>query len=301
MKKPSTSKILPLALLPVLFLGACVMQSQYMRKDVASRVAHPAWMAERPIKASPFLLTAFERMHERQAPADIYIGGEGHIWGLTGKETRNPTPINPVALHLASKDLAQNVAYIARPCQYSGMLDTSADCDPAYDGPTEKQFAPEVLAAYNTALDDIKSRYDITDFNLIGFSGGGTIAALLAAERKDISSLRTVAAPLGSAEKVAPALKNIPQHHFIGGQDVIVQPAALHSYLQALGETGCVDYTFIQEAEHEKGWVDKWPEFLAKTPACHGPALSPPAFDDFIDFAPLPKPVHVSREVPEKP
>lgn len=295
MKKPSALKTVFPVLLCALVLSACVMQSNFMREEVADRVAHPAWMIKRPIPASPFLLTSYERMHERHAPAHIYIEGEGATWTLNGDAPKNPTPQNPVALHMASKDLVDNIAYIARPCQYTGMLDPDSACDPALW--TDGQFTPEVLAAYNKAIDDIKAHYDITNLHLIGFSGGGVIAAMLAEQRKDVLSLRTVASPLDQVEPINAALRNMPQHHFIGGQDQVVSPAPLHSYLQRLGETGCADYTFIQEAEHEKGWVDKWPELLEKTPECHAP-VALPAFEDFV---PLPEPVFVTREKPAKP
>lgn len=53
-----------------------------------------------------------------------------------------------------------------------------------------------VFTAYNEALDEIKKRYDITEFNLIGHDGGANIAAVLASTRKDVVSLRTVAGNL---------------------------------------------------------------------------------------------------------
>jgi hypothetical protein len=71
----------------------------------------------------------------------------------------------------------------------------------------------------------------------------------------------------------ADKLAGIPQYHFIGGQDEVVPPAILHSYLQAVGDTNCVKYQFIQEAAHDEGWVDKWPGLLKLTPSCEGPVL----------------------------
>ena len=117
--------------------------------------------------------------------------------------------------------------------------------------------------------------------------GGGAVAAILAAQRDDVASLRTVAGNLdhrahsahhnvsyleGSLNPpdFAAKLARVPQYHFIGGQDSVVPPGVLHSYLQSLGATSCAQYEFVQEAEHDKGWVNIWPDLLAKTPECRG-------------------------------
>ncbi|MGB0719620.1 MAG: alpha/beta hydrolase [Bdellovibrionales bacterium] len=292
-----------LTLFSVLPLSGC-LTPQTMRSEVADRVSGAAWMIERHINASPFELTVFERMHERNAPANIYIGGDGNASRLDRVQTLNPTPENPVALHLATKDNAENIAYIARPCQYSGMLDPDAECDSAYW--TNKSFAPEVIASINSAIDNIKRRYDLTDINLIGYAGGANIAAILAATRDDVKTLRTVAGNLDHAAQAAyfnapqwpeslnavdyaDRLRNIPQHHFVGGADDRMPPAILHSYLQAIGESPCIGHTMIQEAEHERGFVEKWPQLLrTNLPECKK--------QDYV-FEPLdiPQPIYYPR------
>jgi len=298
-------------------LAACTEMP--IRRDIAHRVAAPAFMVERTIPAEPFELTAFERMHTRDAPANIYIEGDGKAWLSKSKISRDPTPTNPVALHLAAYDKADNVGWLARPCQFTKLLDESKPCPNSYW--TNKRFAPEVITAYHAALDNIAAKYDITEFNLIGFSGGANIAAILAAQRDDVVSLRTVAGNLdhvahsnyhkvsileGSLNAVdyAEQLRNVPQHHFIGGQDNVVPPAILNSYLQALGETPCLRYSFIQEAEHEAGWVDKWPKLLQIPMSCERAADEPAElpirnFDQWDPSEYSPK--RVLREIPAKP
>jgi pimeloyl-ACP methyl ester carboxylesterase len=279
-------------------LGACDrMVKPYLREDVADRLAHPVWMVERQIPAGLFSLTAYERMHEANAPATIYIEGDGELTTDFRMNSKDPTPRNPVSLHLATKDKADNVAWIARPCQYYGI----ESCDAAYWG--NERFAPEVVTAYSLALDEIKKRYDIQGFNLVGFDGGAAIATILAAQRDDVLTLRTVAGTLdttlyASEHKIpalsgslnpldfAPKLANIPQTHYIGGQDKVISPALLHSYLQAVGPSNCVQYHFIQEAEHDQGWVEKWPGFLTDVPTCKGPAVLPEP--DYISEPELP-------------
>ncbi len=258
-----------------------------LNNEVADRIASPSWMQKRQIAAGSFNLTAFERMHERAYPANIYIAGDGTAVLETpetlAKPVTNPTPKNPVALHLASKDKAENLAYIARPCQYSPMPTPEEAC-PA-ELWTDGRYSPQVTGALNAAIDNIKNRYDITTVNLIGYSGGATLAALLASQRKDVMSLRTVNGKfdMGALNTSIPALRNMPQHHFIGGNDTIAGMNAFTPYMAALGETRCSDYTIIASATHDTGFVDPWPELLEdKAPRCKTP--------DAPTFEPIPEP-----------
>lgn len=271
-------------------LVACANYGMGLRHDTAQRLAAPAFMVKKEIPAAPFLLTAYERVNDPQKPVHVYIEGDGLAWISKKQKSMNPTPKNPVALHLAAFDNAKNVIWIARPCQYSDLLDENTPCDSAYWG--SRRYAPEVISSFNSALDNIKGRYGVREFHLIGFSGGGTVAALLAAEREDILSLRTVAGNLDhrahsafhnvsvlenslNPADYAQALSKVPQVHFIGGQDEVVPPKILHSYMQALGDTSCVHYEFIQEASHMKGWGNKWPELLKIEATCNNTSLLP--------------------------
>ena len=173
------------ATLAILALGGCIGTTYpYIRTETAQRIAAPAWMIKRDITANPFLLRAYERIHDRGGIAHIYIEGEN------SGAISDATPLNPVALHLASKDKADNVIYIARPCQYTGMVSPAEKCDSRYW--EKSRFSQSVIDSYNKALDDIAMRYDIRAFDLIGYGGGGSIATLLAAGRSDVTSLRTV-------------------------------------------------------------------------------------------------------------
>lgn len=297
-----------LFLLATSSLGGCT--HPVIHEEVADRLANPAWMKERVIPAGRFALTVRERMHKRFAQADVYIEGDGKAWIGKHRASLDPTPVNPVALHLATRDLADNVVWMARPCQYTKLANKAdGQCDAAYW--TGKRFSPEVIDSYNQALDEIKRRYDIEGFNLVGFSGGGAVAAILAGQREDVHSLRTVAGNLdhkahSAWHQVSPLtgslnppdfagrLAAIPQVHFIGGQDEIVPPAVFNSYVQALGSTNCVQAKFVQEAAHDTGWVDKWPDLLAIAPECHG-EVAPYVIEE-PPLAPI-----IAREKPDKP
>lgn len=285
--------------LSLFILGACGLQTD-MKQQTANHIAHPAFMAERSI-AGDFDIKAWERMHQRNDVATIYIGGdkdgavraETHkLWGADATRT------NPVGLHLASRDNATNLAYLSRPCQNIKFPEKNG-CDPKYW--QEDRYAPEIMEAYNTALNDISARYDITNFHLVGYDGGANIAAVMAATRNDVLTLRTVAgdlnpkfvdntisAPVAAnavlATNYGHALSKVPQHHFVGAADEIITPGTYHSYRQAIGLSDCIRYSLIQDADHTNGWVEKWPQLRSVEPQCatlHEPNTPLPDLADF--------------------
>lgn len=273
------------AFLTILILGGCIATSlPTLRTETAQRIAAPAWMIKRDIPAAPYLLRAYERIHKRGGIANIYIEGDGINGKYASGKRADFTPVNPVALHLASKDNAENLIYLARPCQFTGRIAYPHKCENMEW--QEERFSQDVINTYNNALDEIRNRYNIRGFHITGYSGGAAIATILAAQRKDILSLRTVAGimdnqaytamnnnfPLSSNAlnpvNYASDLVKIPQYHFTGGQDHLVHASILNSYLQALPPTHCVQTLLVQEAEHEAGWVDKWPEILKLPVTC---------------------------------
>jgi pimeloyl-ACP methyl ester carboxylesterase len=119
---------------------------------------------------------------------------------------------------------------------------------------------------------------------LVGYSGGGAVAALVAARRNDVSSLRTLAGymdhvslnrevgvtPLkGSLDpiKAAPRLRLIPQIHFSGKKDKVIPKWVAKRFSRAVGNKNC---TFVRlvNATHEKGWERVWQNIGSKIPAC---------------------------------
>lgn len=279
----------------LLTLSGCFTASS-RQWETAKHIAVPSQMVERKIDAGTFVLTVFERIHNKGGPAHIYIEGDDY------PSLYNSLSGNPASLHLASRDKAKNVIYISRPCQFKQSHSsyipaiTDEECDTAYTA--EKRFAPEALTAYNAALDEVKKRYNLTTFDLYGHSSGGGLAVILGAQRKDVSSITTVAGLLDTKasydaamqrKKVfnkyailmtkdslnpadfAPLTSRIPQYHYIGGADVDISPAVLYSYLSKIGQTNCTYYNIIQENTHKDGWVEKWPELLKDKPRCKDP------------------------------
>lgn len=253
-----------------LVLMGCSLTS---RVEHASSIAGTGKLQYQEFQTTDFTLAGYVRVAKRDAPINIYIEGDGFAWLDRRTPSPDPTPKNPLALSLAAQDNSANVIYLARPCQFVKQ----PYCQQKYW--TTHRFALEVIEAMNAVLDEIKDQYPSNAFHVIGYSGGGNIAALLAARRDDVQSLRTVAGNMDhvafnrhhnvdqmpqslNAADIAEKIKHIPQHHFVGGKDRVVPKNVLDSYLAKAGQGGCINTTVVKGATHQEGWQTHWPQIL---------------------------------------
>ncbi|WP_321813401.1 MULTISPECIES: alpha/beta hydrolase [unclassified Paraburkholderia] len=267
------------ALVACLFMGGCVGMDRNERADT---LAASAGLKREQIATDAFVLTAFVRVTRPDAPIDVYIEGDGLAWISRTEPSLDPTPREPTGLALAAVDPAPNVAYIARPCQYSPMSENPR-CAVAYW--TDKRFSSEVVSAMNAAVDQIAARAPGQPVNLTGYSGGGAIAVLLAAQRRDIGLLRTVAGNLddeyvnaihhvspmpGSLNPIdfASRVGALAQVHFSGADDTIVPPEVARRFVAAEGGAKCVDVQLVAHMTHGGEWQQQWPRLLSVAPSC---------------------------------
>jgi len=238
------------------------------------------------LQTSLFKIVSYQSITSANTEATFYIEGDGLAWLNRTRISPNPTPKNPVALQLALTDPSENVIYLARPCQYID-LNTEQHCHPDYW--TVKRIAPEVIASLDQAITQIKQHTNITGIRLVGYSGGGAIATILAATRNDVVDLRTVAGNLdivafarhhkvtplnGSMNPIdfADSLINIPQIHFVGENDDIITRPITESYIDHLREYGdnlrCVKVRKVKNTSHTKGWEIAWQKYNKMATEC---------------------------------
>ncbi len=279
-------KRLILVIFCVLFLSSCAIfnagDSSHKKQAIAENIADAARMSQYIIPAGLFDITAWGHIDMPSKPINIYIEGDGKAWLSKYRKSLDPTPSDPIALKLAAIDNGPNVIYLARPCQYSGWRGDGT-CPNFYW--TNGRTAPEVVEAYQIALDKIRESYGPDYFNLIGYSGGASVALLVAAGRTDIGSIRTVAgnldydvftsyhgvSPMAHSQnpvKVAHLLTKIPQVHFIGEEDSVVTIDLFKSWQQASGSIRCVKHVLVHDVNHYKGWAEEWRDLLARDPLC---------------------------------
>lgn len=254
-------------------ISACASYSPEARRQHADRLAMAQHWQRLLIPTQAFDLAAYV---PAQPPPNqiltIYIEGDGLAWLNRHLPSSDPTPKNPLGLQLALRHPAGNSVYLARPCQHVTNTQ-SRNCARKYW--TSHRFAPEVIAATNEAVTLLKARLQARALVLVGYSGGGAVAALVAARRDDVMHLITVAgnldhpawtrqrgiSALGASLNPADAwrsLVGIPQTHFIGINDKVIDPAITHAYQQRFPADKKPEIRVIEGFDHHCCWVRDW-------------------------------------------
>jgi hypothetical protein len=231
-----------------------------------------------------FVLTAYARLNNPNQPIHVYIEGDGLAWFSRYQLSTDPTPREAVGLALAAQDTASNVLYLAKPCQFNDFKTTP--CDSAYW--SNKRFAPQVISAMNNELQTFINAENVQKIHLIGYSGGAAIAVLIAAQRDDVLSLRTVAGNLDhhyvnqfhhvnlmpeslNAIDVANKISHIPQLHFVGANDQVIPPEVANRFIKRqLTQPKAAQCAAVirVDAEHQKYWIEKWQQLLLNQLPC---------------------------------
>ncbi|MBF0203222.1 MAG: alpha/beta hydrolase [Desulfamplus sp.] len=207
----------------------------------------------------------------------VYIEGDGQAWKNRYVISSNPTPKKSVALALATIDPDLKIAYLARPCMYIGQNDIKCKNNAIYW--TSHRYSSEIIDSMSYALNELK-KYTKTDkIKLVGFSGGGTIAILLAVFRNDILKITTIAANLDhvlwtnqhkvtplhaslNASDYAKKVQNIPQVHFVGSKDSVVGEEIIWAYCHRMLNYSKTKIMVIEGYTHSCCWEDNWVELL---------------------------------------
>lgn len=269
--------ILILALTIVFFMAGCASTSFVVNQGASGEdMAARNGFTRKLVKTPDFTLLAYTRFKEKGEPVNIYIEGDGFAWKSRNRLSEDPTPKNTVVIEMASIDPAPNVAYLARPGQYSSS--GASICDSSYW--FDKRFSEDVIRSMNEAVDSLKRESGAQNINIIGYSGGAAVGVLIAARRGDIASIRTVAGNLDpeslnryhkvsvSALSLNPidfakAVSNIPQCHFIGDADKVVPAFISESFTERSGDTAHRRIVKVEGATHNKGWQERWKNLLS--------------------------------------
>lgn len=214
----------------------------------------------------------------------VFIEGDGAPW-RGGYPPRDPSPRGATGLELAlnarkSAHPGEAIAYLARPCQFVRYQDVQNCRDDALWW-TSHRFAPEVIQSMGEAVAGLVRRTAPARLRLVGHSGGGTVAALLAAHagqpgfplQKPVDRLVTMAATLdheawtrlhgfapltGSLNPpdFAAQLASVSQIHYVGGEDDLVPPFVAESYQRRVGGSDN-RIELMPDEGHECCWARK--------------------------------------------
>jgi hypothetical protein len=209
----------------------------------------------------------------RDMPSDpvlhVYIGGDGTPWLRGLWPAADPTPRQDVALELMALDTAPSV-YLGRPC-YHGFA-RLPPCELAFW--TDQRFSTRVVLSMVAALRRIAA--PAQPIVMIGYSGGGTLAMLMAPLIDATKGIVTIAGNLDPTAWVdyhgyralqgslnpadsEPLPRHIAQLHLVGAADTNVPPELTG---RALAKIAAPRPQIVDDADHGGGWREKWPSIL---------------------------------------
>jgi len=220
------------------------------------------------VRGTSFDHVVFRQHGPRGRRVHVYLDGDGTPW-LGGLPARDPTPRRPLALALMARDPAPSL-YVGRPC-YHGLA-TTAGCNGVLW--TSARYSDTVVESMAAAVRRIAASEAIADIMWFGYSGGGTLAVLLAPRFPESRAVITVAANLDTDAWTdrarVPPLKDslnparqppLPDHivqmHYAGGRDDVVPVDVVRR-----GVTGAGRLVVMPRYDHVCCWETTWTTIL---------------------------------------
>lgn len=257
---------------PLLILGAFALSGCASGYDSISQLEQKSdWQVRSFSDTATPSLAAYRPM-AGAGELWVFIEGDGRAWVTPRQISTDPTPQNPVALKLAMQPTAASVLYLGRPCQYLRLLNGPCPNDLW----SLSRYSDAAVQQLDRVLTDYVTQARAKRIILVGYSGGGVMATLVAARRTDISAMITLAGNLSvsawtSYHRISPLtgsldptqqpqrLATIPQVHVVGGQDTVVPPAIVEDYMSHLPRPHRAYMKVETGFSHDCCWADQWP------------------------------------------
>ena len=203
----------------------------------------------------------------------VYLEGDGSPWTTHIQVAEDPTPHNPLMLHLMAFDSGPAV-YLGRPCYY-GLLDDPQCKTELW---TSARYSEQIIASMVAALNSIMKKFAYNHVVLIGHSGGGTIAMLMAEHLPQTKGIITIAGNLDTEKWVnfhnysplylsqnpstrQPLSQKIYQLHLVGEYDQNILPEMI---LSATGHQPNIEVRVLKGFDHVCCWQDIWLDILGQ-------------------------------------
>jgi pimeloyl-ACP methyl ester carboxylesterase len=249
-----------------MLLSACATPAERL-----DEFAHRLGFTRQIVPGQEFLHVIYQNKQVHQEGLlHVYLDGDGTPWLNTTVVAVDPTPRNPLVLYLMAQDPAPSL-YLGRPCYHGQSL---PPCHPLLW--TDQRYGPQVVDSMAAALKKMLVSANYPGIVFIGYSGGGTLAMLLAERFQQTRGVLTVAgnldperwaawhgySPLSGSLNPAfrpPLSPAIVQLHLVGGRDDqvpenFVQPVASRQL--------CGIIEKIETFDHTCCWQAVWPDIL---------------------------------------
>lgn len=268
-------KWLGMCLVALTCLGGCAhIPEPSARLQMASALAAQHDWEALTLQTTSWPLIAFAPRHRPGVETlTVFIEGDGFAWVTPTLPSLDPTPVDPIGMRVALAHPHAAAAYLARPCQF--IHAQALGCPSAlWQG---GRFSDAAVLVMGQGLDQLKQVFRAQRLILVGYSGGGTLAALLAGRRQDVGMLVTLAGNLDPhawarhhaltplADSLSPmthlsSLSGIRQVHVVGGRDHNVPPQFAFDYAARFDAGHRPEVRVIEDADHACCWAQKWPQ-----------------------------------------
>ncbi len=203
----------------------------------------------------------------------VYLGGDGVPY-KGNRPSPDPTGPGLMAAHLAITDLTP-AYYLGRPCYHLERLPEK--CQPA--SWTSNRYSEDTVTTLAAAVGTLIRAEGASSAKLVGYSGGGVLAVLVAARMGTIDRVTTVAAnldtdawtrfhglqPLTGSLNPAVSLSRpteFEQVHLLGEYDTLVPPPTIRRFRDNHPEAA---YLVVEGFDHRCCWRDLWVDILDQT------------------------------------
>lgn len=248
--------------LAVLLTTACTSPLERARQ-----FANEQKLSSEIVRGAAFQHQVFRKQARPSERLHIYLDGDGSPWLLGQFVSNDPTPRQPLALQLMAA-APYSAIYLGRPC-YFGLAETPP-CAPRYW--TSARYGEDVVNSLVTAITQLRQGQQ--QLLLIGYSGGGALATLVATRLKgdiqlvtvagnlDISAWTTLHGYLPLNDSLNPILEPRGslnrQIHLSGLQDRNTPPELARAYIKRHGGT----LRRFPDFDHVCCWRENWPTIL---------------------------------------
>ena len=250
-------------LLRVLFLGLSIYALNGCVAGAYKALEKMPFMAEEHQTEHFRHLFVQKGLDRLDTPIIVFIDGDGRPWESRYRVAFDPTPDASLMLHWFEQSELPSI-YLGRPC-YFGLDD---DACSAY-WYTHGRYGEQVVESMVQVLDSLVNERPII---LVGHSGGGTLAVLMAESLPNVIGVISVAGNLqvqnwaqhhqfsellGSLdpEVIVPKNRQIPERHFYSEQDQQVRSEWILSYSESRPNAEAV---LLDVPGHNIGWKGYW-------------------------------------------
>lgn len=250
-------------------LGGCTSPGQRLEQRARAAGLEIINVTSGDFPSFVYLKRSADQAHA-SAPLTIFLESDGIPWADGMRPSADPTTLQPLALELLIRSPAP-AAYITRPC-YHGLRSDKCNVERW----TGARYSAEIVESMAATAREAQRQSGAMKVSLVGYSGGGTLAVLIAERLDNVASVMTIAANLDTdawteyhkylplSQSLNPALSDRPhpwpELHLRGANDSVVPATTTARYFARYPKA---QQRTVEGFDHVCCWVRDWPEISA--------------------------------------